>query len=256
MAYDARLGVYAVDTGTGTGAAVEHRADERFAYASTFKALAAAAVLDQTTPAQLDRVVPYTVTDLVTHSPITEQHAGPSMTLRDLADAPVRHSDNTAANLLLRELGGPAGFEAALRAVGDQVTDPERVEPDLDEAVPGDVRDTSSPRALATSLRAYALGDVLAEDDRAALTGWLRGGTTGDALIRAGVPAGWVVGDKTGAGGYGTRNDIAVLWPPDGDPVVLAVLSDRSEPDGEHDDALVADATRVAVDALTPPTAP
>ncbi|SDQ21467.1 beta-lactamase class A [Quadrisphaera sp. DSM 44207] len=247
--HDARLGVYALDTGSGRS--VEHRADERFAHASTYKALAAAAVLERTSSADLERVVPVTDADLVTHSPIAEQRAGTGMTLREVADAAIRYSDNTAGNLLLRELGGPDGFERSLRSLGDAVTDPERLETDLNEAVPGDVRDTSTPRALATDLHAYAVGDALPEDDRALLTGWLRENTTGDALVRAGAPAGWVVGDKTGAGGYGTRNDIAVLWPPSGDPVVLAVLSSRDEPDADHDDALVADATRVALAALT-----
>ena len=246
--FDARLGVHAVDTATGV--VVEHRADERFAYASTYKALAAAAVLDATTTEQLDRVVSFTAEDLVTYSPITEQRVATGMTLREVADAAVRHSDNTAGNLLLAELGGPAGYEGELRALGDEVTDPERIETDLNEAVPGDVRDTSTPRALASSLRAYAVDDALDPEDREVLNGWLRGNTTGDALVRAGVPTGWDVGDKTGAGGYGTRNDIAVITPPGGAPVVLAVLSDRDDPDAEYDDALIAEATRVVVEAL------
>jgi beta-lactamase class A len=121
----------------------------------------------------------------------------------------------------------------------------------MSEFVPGDDRDTSTPRAFATDLRAYALGDALSDDDRALLTGWLRGNTTGAALIRAGVPDGWEVGDKTGNGTYGTRNDIAVLWPPDRAPLVLAIMSSRDEQDAEHDDALIARAAEVAVDALT-----
>lgn len=247
--FDARLGVYAVDTGSERTLAF--RAEERFAYASTFKALAAAAVLDRTSPAELDQVVRYGRADIVEFSPITERHVGSGMTLRDLCDAAVRYSDNTAGNLLLRHLGGPAGLDAALAEIGDDVTRVERWEPELNEAVPGDERDTSTPRALATGLRAYALGDALAEDDRAVLTRWLRGNTTGDALIRAGVPDGWVVGDKTGNGAYGTRNDIAVLWPPDRAPVVLAIMSSRDEPAAEHDDAIIAKAAEVAVGALS-----
>jgi beta-lactamase class A len=246
--FGARLGVYVVDTGSGR--TVEHRADERFAYASTFKALAAAAVLAETTTAELDQVVRYTRADLVAHSPVTKEHVDTGMTLRQLADAAVRFSDNAAANLLLERLGGPDGFERRLRALGDEVTDPERTETALNEARPGDVRDTSTPRALATDLRAYAVGDALSGEDRALLTGWLRGNTTGGALIRAGVPAGWVVGDKTGAGGYGTRNDIAVVWPPDGDPVVLAILSHRQDRDARYDDALIARAAQLAIAAL------
>jgi beta-lactamase class A len=246
--FDARLGVFAVDTGSERTLAF--RAEERFAYASTFKALAAAAVLDRTSPAELDQVVTYTAADLAAYSPITEGRTGTGMTLRELCDAAVRYSDNTAGNLLLRHLGGPAGLDADLAALGDDVTRVERVEPDLNEAVPGDDRDTSTPRALGGDLRAYALGDALDADDRALLTGWLRANTTGGALIRAGVPAGWEVGDKTGNGAYGTRNDIAVLWPPDRAPIVLAVMSSRDEQDAEHDDALIAAAARAAVAAL------
>ncbi|MET7960515.1 class A beta-lactamase [Micromonospora zamorensis] len=243
--FDARLGVYAIDTGTGR--TVQYQADERFAYASTFKALAAAEVLDETTDAELDRVVRYSADDLVTYSPITEQHVAEGMTLRAIADAAVRYSDNTAGNLLLRRLGGPQKFEKELRGIGDKVTDPARYETALNEGTPGDRRDTSTPRALAGSLRAYAVGDALEPSDRDILNGWLRGNTTGGALIRAGVPAGWVVGDKTGSGGYGTRNDIAVIWPPDRAPIVLAVLSSRDEKDADYDDALIAEATKVAM---------
>ncbi|MFI2667048.1 class A beta-lactamase [Micromonospora carbonacea] len=249
--FDARLGVYAVDTGTGRTLA--YRADERFAYASTIKALAAGALLARTSEAELDRVVRYDRADLVPHSPVTQRHVSDGMTLRAVADAAVRHSDNTAANLMFTELGGPAGLGRALRGIGDTVTNPTRTETSLNEAAPGDVRDTSTPRALAGSLRAYALGDVLSPADRGVLVDWLRRNTTGATLIRAGVPAGWQVGDKTGAGGYGTRNDIAVLWPPDGAPVVLAVLSRRDAKDAQPDDALIAEAARVALDALRGP---
>ncbi|RAO34751.1 Beta-lactamase [Micromonospora noduli] len=246
--FGARLGIYAVDTGTGR--TVEYRADERFAYASTWKALAAAEVLDGTTDAQLDRVVRYSTRDLVAHSPITEKHVGEGMSLRALADAAVRYSDNTAGNLLLRHLGGPAGFEAKLRALGDTVTDVARYETALNEGTPGDKRDTSTARALAGDLRAYTVGVALEPADRDVLRAWLRGNTTGAALVRAGVPAGWVVGDKTGTGGYGTRNDIAVIWPPDRAPIVLAVLSSRDRKDATPDDAVIAQATRVVVAQL------
>lgn len=249
--YDARLGVYAVDTGTGR--VIEYHADERFGYASTFKALAAAALLAETTDEELDELVTYSADDLVSHSPITGEHVDTGMTLRELAEAAVCYSDNTAANLLLERLGGPDGFRRILRALGDEVTEPVRWETELNAYTPGDDRDTSTPRALATSLAAYAVGDALAADDRAQLVDWLLANTTGDELIRAGVPAGWRVGDKTGAGTYGTRNDIGVLWPPDGGaPIVLAVMSRRDEPDAEFDNTLIARATEIVVSALAP----
>jgi beta-lactamase class A len=252
--FDARLGIYAVDTGSGH--TVEHRADERFPYGSTFKALAAGAVLARTTPGELQSVVRFSRDDLVSHSPVTEGRVDTGMTLQDVAEAAVTVSDNTAANLLLDRLGGPQGFEDALRAVGDDVTDPARVEPALNEGRPGDVRDTSTPRALATSLRTYALEDGLDASDRRLLDGWLRASTTGADLVRAGMPPGWEVGDKSGTAGYGTRNDLAVVRPPGGAPIVMAVLSTRGEQDAEPEDALVAAAARVVAAELRGSSSP
>ncbi|WP_150239615.1 class A beta-lactamase [Nocardiopsis quinghaiensis] len=246
--FDARLGVYALDTGTDR--AVGFQADERFAYCSTFKVLAFGAVLDRTPVDELDRVVTFSGADLVFHSPVTREHVSTGMTLREIGDAALRHSDNTASNLLFEELGGPQGLDEALREIGDDVTSVDRIAPEMAEAVPGDVRDTSTPRAMATSLREFALGDVLSEDKRGVLVEMMRANTTGDDLIRAGVPEGWEVGDKTGACGYGTRHDIGVLWPPEGAPIVLAVMSGRDEAGAEYDDALIARATEMVVGAL------
>ncbi|MET8173829.1 class A beta-lactamase [Streptomyces clavifer] len=246
--FDARLGVYAVDTGSGLS--VTHRSDERFAYASTCKALLAGALLDAHPLRRLDRRVRYGPGDLVANSPVTEEHVRSGLSLRALCEAAIRFSDNTAANLLFRELGGPGGLQDALVALGDRTTRCDRYETDLSEAAPGDPRDTSTPRALAADLRAYAHGDVLAPDARALLTDWLRRNTTGDTLIRAGTPDGWVVGDKTGTGGYGTRNDIAVVWPPGSAPITIAVLSRRAAHGAKPQDALVARAARVALTTL------
>ncbi|MBM7437895.1 class A beta-lactamase [Streptomyces sp. HB132] len=247
--YDARLGVYALDTGSGR--TVAHRADERFAYASTCKALLAGVMLDKNSLRQLDRLVRYSRDDLISNSPITERHVATGLSLRELCDAAVRYSDNAAANLLFREIGGPRGLQEALRGLGDDVTRCDRYEVALSDAVPGDVRDTSTPRALVDNLRAYVLGSTLPTDKRAVLTDWLKRNTTGDHTIRAGTPDGWQVGDKTGTGGYGTRNDIAVVWPPDAAPLALAVLSRRDSKDAEPDDALLARAAEVAFEALS-----
>ena len=246
--FDARLGVYAIDT--ATGAEVSFRADERFAYASTFKALAAAAVLQKNTAAGMQRVVTFTSDDLITYSPVTELRIDGGMTLLEIADAAVRFSDNTAGNLLLDELGGPGGFDAALAAIGDDTTRAERWEAGLNDAVPGDPRDTTSPRAFATDLREFALGDAMSADKQAVLIEMLKANTTGANLIRAGVPADWVVGDKTGSGGYGVRNDIAIVWPPGREPIVMAIMSTRDSPGAERYDALIARAATAVVTAL------
>lgn len=245
--FGARLGVYAVDTGSGR--AVAWRDGERFPFASTIKALAAGAILRERGVEALDRRI--AVTELVApHSPVTARRLGTEMTLRELCAAAVRHSDNTAANLLLDELGGPEGLAAVLAELGDDVTRIERREPELNAWAPGQTRDTSTPRALAADLRAFVLGGALGRRERAVLTRWLRTNTTGDTLIRAGVPDGWVVGDKTGTATYGSRNDIAVLWPPDGAPLVMAIMSHRRTAAAEPDDRLLARAARIAVDAL------
>ena len=246
--FGARLGVFVLDT--GTGATIAHRADERFAYASTIKAPAAGLMLRTASDADLDQVVRYRPEDLLEYAPITKQHVGTGMPLRDLAAAAVQYSDNTAANLVVAHLGGPAAVQRALRELGDDTTHVDRTEPELNEAEPGDIRDTSTPRALGGDLRRFVLGDVLPPARREILTGWLRGNTTGAKLIRAGVPAGWVVGDKTGNGGYGPRNDIAIVWPPQGAPVVVAIMSDRGKPKASSDDALIAEATKAALAAL------
>ncbi|MGD6817297.1 class A beta-lactamase [Metabacillus sp. 84] len=240
--YDAKLGVFAVDTGSNE--TVSYQPDERFAYTSTHKALAVGALLQQNSIEDLDQTILYSQQDLVPYSPITEKYADKGMTLKELSDASLRYSDNTAGNLILKQLGGPAGFKKALEGIGDDVTNPQRYEPYLNEVNPGETHDTSTARALASSLQAYALGDVLPADKRELLVDWMKNNTTGDELIRAGVPKGWEVADKTGGGSYGTRNDIAVIWPPKGDPIVLAVLSNRDEKDAEYNDKLIADAAK------------
>jgi beta-lactamase class A len=253
--YDARLGVYAVDTGTGRE--VAYHAGERFPYASTFKALAAGVVLRTREARELDRVITYSAEDLIAHSPVTAEHVATGMTLRELCAAAVRFSDNAAANLILAELGGPAGMDAELEAIGDDVTRMVRDEPELSRWTPGDTRDTTTPRTLARDLRAFALGDALDKPGRAQLTTWLRTNTTGDTLIRAGVPKGWRVGDKTGTGGtYGARNDIAVVWPPGRAPLVMAIMSHRPERDAAPVDELIADAAAEVAAALPPTDGP
>ena len=246
--FDASIGVYAIDTGTNQ--TIEYRPDERFAFASTYKALAAAILLQQNSLEDLKEVITYTKEDLAPYSPITEKHVDTGMTLLELSEAAVRSSDNTAGNLLFEALGGPEGFEQALSQIGDNVTQADRFEPDLNSFTPGDTRDTSTPRALATSLQAFALSDLLSDDKRELFTDWLKGNATGDTLIRAGAPEGWVVGDKSGAGSYGTRNDIAVVWPPNREPIVIAIMSRHDKEDAKYDDELIAQAAKVTLDVL------
>jgi beta-lactamase class A len=246
-----RLGIAALDVKTGRTAA--HRGDERFPLASTFKFLAAAAVLARVDAgaATLDKNLGYTQADLVTYSPVTKDHAGSGMTLAAICEAAVTLSDNTAGNLMLRELGGPEGLTAFLRKSGDGVTRLDRWETALNEAAPGDPRDTTTPNAMVANLRRFVLGDALKPGSREKLAGWLKGCRTSADRMRAGLPPGWIVGDKTGSGERGTMNDVGIIWPPDGAPILLAIyLTASDKPQAErakiHSEAgrLVASAAR------------
>ncbi|MET9346093.1 class A beta-lactamase [Streptomyces termitum] len=254
--YDARLGVYAHDVRTGRTLA--HRAGERFPMCSVFKTLAVAAVLRDLDRdgAFLARRLRYTA-DCVTRSgwsPVTgeEENLAHGMTVAELCDAAIRFSDNTAANLLLRELGGPTAVTRFARSLGDPVTRLDRWEPELNSAEPWRTTDTTTPRAIARTYGRLVLGRALDPGDRALLTDWLLRNTTSDQRFRKGLPPEWTVADKTGGGEYGGNNDVAVTWPPDGGPVLLAVLTARPDPDAEPVDELVAAAAAIAAGELRP----
>lgn len=246
--YGARLGVTAIDTATGRH--VDHRQGERFPFASTNKTFIAAAVLAASSDADLDTVVHYDRGDLLAYAPVTSRSVDTGMTVRELIDAALRYSDNTAANLLVERLGGPDAVERYLRGIGDRVTDVDRVEPDLNEATPGDVRDTTTPARFATDLRAVLLGSALDATDRTFLRETMLHNTTGATTVRAGVDPAWPVADKTGTGEYGVRNDIAVVYPTGRAPIVVVVMSRGDQPDASTDDALVAAAATAAIAAL------
>ncbi|MGI5128340.1 class A beta-lactamase [Pseudonocardia sp. CA-107938] len=245
-----RLGVHAV--ATGDDRELGHRADERFPHCSTFKVLAAGAVLDRYPIEHLEQRVPIAASDVVSHSPISGRRVGTGMTIREAADAAIRYSDNTAGNLLLKQVDGPAGVTAFVRSLGDGVTRLDRWETELNSAIPGDERDTSTPRALASDYRELVLGTRLDAAKRALLRGWLVANTTGDQRIRAGVPQGWQVGDKTGTGDHAAANDVAVLWPPNAPPLVLAVLSASDRSAAKPDNALFGEVARIVTSALGP----
>jgi beta-lactamase class A len=218
-----RLGVALRDTGSGEQASL-HGGDA-FPMCSTFKFLAAAAILRRVDEGKekLDRRIVYAKSDLVTYSPITEKHVQDGMTLAQLCDAAVTLSDNTAGNLLLGSIGGPAGLTAFARSLGDPATRLDRIEPALNEAVPGDSHDTTTPLAMLDNVHKLVLGDALSAASRAHLTGWIRGSKTSAGKFQAGLPPSWHVGSKTGSGERGTTNEIGVAWPPSGAPVVFTL---------------------------------
>lgn len=246
-----RLGVAILDTATGRR--INHRGEERFPMCSTFKWLLAAQVLARVDKGEesLDRRVVFAEPDLVFYSPVTEKHVGePGMTVGELCDATVTLSDNAAGNLLLATVGGPEGLTAFARSIGDEWTRLDRYEPDLNEAIPGDPRDTTTPAAMLRTMQAVLLGDVLSQASREQLTAWLVATSTGDARLRAGMP-GWRVGDKTGTGPRGVTNDVGIAWPPGGAPLLVTAYyagAESASPDERNE--VLADVGRI-VAAMT-----
>ena len=245
-----RLGVAAWRQGSELR--IAYRADERFPLASTFKAMLAGAVLARSVsqPGLLDQHVRYEKKELVTYSPITERHLADGMSVADLCAATLQYSDNSAANFLMTLLGGPQAVTAFARSIGNTVFQLERWETELNSAIPGEVRDTASPASMAHSLQQLLLGNSLPAPQRQQLDAWMRGNTTGDKRIRAGVPAGWQVADKTGSGAYGSVNDIGVAYPASGAPLVIAVYYTREQKNADTNQDITAAATRIVMAAL------
>jgi beta-lactamase class A len=245
-----RLGVAVLDVAGDRRFA--HRGDERFPMCSTFKFLLAAAVLAEVDAGreELARSVPVGAGDIITYSPVAERYVGRAASVAILCEAAVTLSDNAAANLLLPRIGGPAGLTRFARSLGDAVTRLDRDEPTLNEAAPGDPRDTTSPNAMAADLQRLVLGQALSAASRAQLTAWLVGCKTGDRRLRAGLPAGWRAGDKTGTGAHGSAHDVGVLWSPAGAPIVVASYLTQTALKGAAADAVHAAVARAVVDAV------
>jgi beta-lactamase class A len=240
-----RLGVATLDTATGTRAG--HRAGERFPMCSTFKLVAVAAVLARVDRGRerLDRRIGFSAADLLEYAPVTRARvAEGSMPIWDLCDAAITVSDNTAANLLLATLGGPAGLTAYARSLGDRVTRLDRIEPALNEAAPDDPRDTTTPSGMLGNLKSLLVGTALSRASRERLIAWLVATKTGDRRLRAGVPAGWRVGDKTGSGEHGTTNDVGIVWPPGRAPILIAAYLTNTSHDVAAREAVLANIAR------------
>ncbi|MCU7827019.1 class A beta-lactamase [Kitasatospora sp. DSM 101779] len=249
-----RLGVFARNT--VTGAQVLHRAQELFPICSVHKIVTVAAVLrDLDRHGEvLARRIHYTAEDVADsgYAPITgaPEHLATGMTIAELCAAALDYSDNAADNLLLRELGGPTAVTRFCRSLGDGVTRLDRWEPALNSAEPGRTTDTTSPAAIGRTLTDLVLGTALAPRDRRQLTEWLLANTTGAARLRAGLPSGWALADKTGTGEYGSTNDVGIAWTADRTPLVLSVLSTKTVPDAVADEPLIARAAALVVPAL------
>lgn len=244
-----RLGVAVLDTASGIH--VGYRAGERFALCSTFKLLLAAAVLARVDAGResLGRRISFQAGDLVPYSPRTGPGAGgEGLSVEALADAAVTLSDNTAANLLLATLGGPEGLTRFVRSVGDPMTRLDRIEPALNEARPGDPRDTTTPGAMVSSMESLLLGPALSAASRMRLIDWMVACATGRARLRAGLPVHWRAGDKTGSGERGTANDVAIVWPPGRDPILIAAYLTECAVEAARRDATLAAVARAVAE--------
>lgn len=245
--FDGRIGIFAIDTTNNQR--IQYRADERFPIQSTFKVMAVSAILKQsmTDKHLLQQKVAYTKQDLVFWSPMTEKHLAEGMTISELCAAAMMYSDNTATNLIVKKLGGPSAVTAFARSISDNTFRIDGWEPELNSN-PSDPHDTSTPTAMEKSLKKLTLGNILASPQREQLITWMKGNTTGDARIRAGVPKGWIVADKTGAGNdYGISNDIGLIWPPSCAPIIVTIYSVHNKKDAARRDDVIASATRMLI---------
>jgi len=246
-----RLGVAVLDTESGFQANL-HGSD-RFPMCSTFKFLASAAILQRVELGQsrLDKLIRFEAKDVVANSPVSKDHVESGMTLAELCDAALTQSDNTAGNMLLREIGGPVALTAFARSLDDSKTRLDRWEVELNEAAPGDLRDTTTPEAMLGDLKQVILGKKLSEQSRRTLTDWMLANKTGGTRLRAGLPGDWKAADKTGAGERGTTNDIGVFWPPGRKPVLITVYLTGSQASAEERNATIAKVARAVAEAVT-----
>lgn len=240
ISLDGKIGISAMNTANGQS--IQYRSLERFPMQSTFKLMAVAAMLKKSEADNklLKQKIAITKKDLVFWSPITEKHIDEGMTIFELCAAAMMYSDNSATNLIVEKLGGPKAVTAFARSMGDHTFRIDNWEPNLNSN-PSDVHDTSTPAAMEESLQKLTLGNILTPSKRDQLVNWMKGNTTGDTRIRAGVPKGWIVADKTGTGNdYGISNDIAIIWPPNCAPIVITIYSGHDKKDTDrHDDILV-----------------
>ena len=250
--HNASVGLYGVNLATGRE--VAHRDRDPFAMCSTFKTYAAARVLQKAAAGELslDDTVFVDPATVVQNSPITGPRAGSRMPLSEVCQAALQRSDNTAGNLLLKTIGGPPALTAFARSIGDEATRLDRWETELNSAIPGDPRDTSTPRALGGGYRKLLTGNALGEPQRAQLEAWMRGNVTSARSMRAGLPPGWTTADKTGAGDYGSTNAVGIAFGPGGQRLLLSIMTrSRADiPDAPMLQPLIAEVTSQVVSEL------
>lgn len=245
--FNGKIGVYAIDTNNNQ--IIAYRANERFPIQSTMKLIAVAALFKQSNSDKnlLQEKIIYTKKDLIYWHPITGTNVDKGMSLEALAEAAMSYSDNTAANLIIKKLGGPAAITNFAHSIGNQTFNIEHYEGSLNSN-PASLQDTSTPKDMAISVEKLMLDSLLTRTQKAELTIWMQNNTTGYKRIRAGVPIGWTVADKTGSGDYGIANDIGILWSPLCKPIVLAIYTIQSQQNAKSRDDIVASTTSIILD--------
>lgn len=246
-----KLGLTIVDTSDGT--TYSWRGDEKFPLCSTSKVMVVAAILkkSESNTNLLAKKITINKSDMVNYNPITSKYIDSSMTITELSKAALQYSDNAAMNKLLSYLGGPRYATQFARTIGDKAYRLDRNEPGLNTAIPGDSRDTTTPSAMAETLNKLILGNALKKEQKAKLTEWMKGNTTGLNSIKAGLPAEWIVADKTGSGDYGTTNDVAVIWPKNHAPVILTTYFTQPEKDASARKDVLASAAKLIAEAIS-----
>ncbi|MDK9860148.1 class A beta-lactamase [Staphylococcus equorum] len=244
------VGVYGINTENGKK--VQHNANERFAFASTFKAIASGVLLNNYSEKDLNKKITINEADIVEYSPVTENYIGKQMTLKDLIKASMLQSDNTANNKVMEELGGVKGFKHELKQLGDNISNPQRLEPELNLYDPNSTADTTTPRAAAQTLNTILTSDQINDGNLDLLKQVMIENETGDSLIKAGVPDNYIAGDKSGQSlTYATRNDLAFIYPDKHKkPIILAIYTKQDDKDGQPDDKVIADAAEEAIAQL------
>ncbi|KRG10772.1 class A beta-lactamase [Staphylococcus sp. NAM3COL9] len=244
------VGVYGINTENGKK--VRHNANERFAFASTFKATASGVLLNNYSEKDLNKKITINEADIVEYSPVTENYIGKQMTLKDLIKASMLQSDNTANNKIMKEIGGVKAFKHELKQLGDNISNPQRLEPELNLYNPNSTADTTTPRAAAEILNTLLTSSQISDGNLDLLKQVMIENETGDSLIKAGAADNYIVGDKSGQGlTYATRNDLAFIYPnKHKKPIILAIYTKQDDKDGQPDDKVIADAAKEAIAQL------
>ncbi len=247
---DVTIGVYGMNTDNGK--VYKHNPDERFAFASTYKAIASGILLNNVPNDKLNKKIKINEQDIVAYSPVTEKYIGKTISLKSLVQASMLQSDNTANNKIIQEIGDIEGFNNELKGLGDYISKPQRLEPDLNDYDPTKIADTTTPRAAATTLHKLLVSNQMDKDNQALLKQVMIENETGDSLIKAGVSKQYIVGDKSGQGlTYGTRNDLAFIYTDKHrKPIILAVYTKQDQKNAKPDDKIIAAAAEEAIKKL------